>query len=201
MQAKRLVPLSPQLTDARLPLDHQRFDSKIFQSRRQFKTRLTTPNDDYHRLLVWPLALALPTPLFRPRPVLRFLLPQRTGELRHAVQTLQVRENRVGLPFPVRRGNEAQDARGGSRGGREREKCLDPRNVRVRLPHGGGFDVELEIRDFGDREAIEQESLDAIAAVEGAEVPCEREDVAPEGVVCQLADDAVHVVSLDTINK
>ena len=201
MQAKRLVPLSPQLTDARLALDHQRFNSKILQSRRQFETRLATPNDDHDRLLVRPFALALPTPLFRPRPVLRFLLPQRTGELRYAMQTLQVRENRVGLPFPVRRGNEAQDARCRSHGGREREKCLDPRHVRVRRPQSCGFGVELEIRDFGDRQAIEEELFDAIAAKEGAEVPCESEDVAPESVVHQLADDTVHVVSLDTVRK
>src|SRR5260221_14407508 len=88
MQAERLIPLSPQLTDARFALDDQRFDSKILQSRRQFKARLTTPNNDYHRLLVWAFALALQTPLFRPRPMLRFLLPQRAGELRYAMQTL-----------------------------------------------------------------------------------------------------------------
>jgi hypothetical protein len=102
------------VTDARFTFDDQRLDSKVLQSRRQFQARLATTNDDHDRLLVGPFALALPTPLFWPRSVLRFLLPQWTSELWESMQTFEIRENGVRLPIPIGHWDKAKDARSGS---------------------------------------------------------------------------------------
>src|ERR1700730_1159093 len=131
MQAECFVPLPPQLTDAGFALDDERLDAEILESRGELEPRLATPNDNHGRLLIRPHALALLMPLFRPRSMLRFLFSERTGKLREAVQILEVRENRVGLPIPIWRRDQADDARACSHRGREREKCLDPRDVRV----------------------------------------------------------------------
>ena len=149
MQTKRLIPLSPQVSDACFALANQRLYSEILESRRQFEPRLATPDDDHDGLLVGPLARDLPTPLLRPRPELGFPLPPRTDKLREAVQALEAGEDRVRLPIPAARQNQAEDAGPDPRRRREREERLDPRDVRVGLSQDRGVCVELEVGELG----------------------------------------------------
>src|SRR6266851_1399446 len=134
VQAERFVPFSPQLTYASFTLDDEGLDTKILETRGEFEPRLTTTNDNHNRLLIGPIAFSLAMALFRPRSELRFLFPERTGQLRAAMQTLEGREYRVCLPIPIGHWDEAKYPRSGSHRGRECENCLDPRDIRVGPP-------------------------------------------------------------------
>jgi hypothetical protein len=85
MQAERCVAFSPQVANPSLAFGDKRLDTKVLESSSELEPRLATTNNKHDRLLIWALALALLTPLFRPCSELRLLLPQRTGKLREAM--------------------------------------------------------------------------------------------------------------------
>ena len=98
MQTERLVTLSPQVADTGLALDNQTLHTEILEPRCELESRLSASNDQHNGLLVRPLAIVLPLPLLRPRPVLRFLLPKWASQLWEAMETLKTREDRVRFP-------------------------------------------------------------------------------------------------------
>ena len=123
--------------------------------------------------------------------------------LREAFQVLEVRVQRMRLPaLCARRArtrsgrHEADDARSKTGLGLEAEERLDPREVRVRLLELDELGLERDLGELRDGELVGEELLDGRGALEGAELPGEREHVPPEDVLDQERDRAGGVVRL-----
>ena len=194
MQAQRRIAVPPVVAYPLVLLAHQRGDAEELEARADLEAALPAADDEHRGVPVDELALA--RALLEPLAVVRRKVAARARRLGVPAQALEVREHVVRAPA-ARDGHEPRDAAAGAGGALARVVHAHPREVLVegvRLR-----EREREVAQLRLLQAVVQERADARRALERAQVPRHREQVAPPGVVGEEREDAVDVVLRDLV--
>ena len=190
VQAQRLVALAPLVAGPLVLVDDDRGHAELPQPRAERDAALAAADDQHVRLRGVAERLSLVLPLLRPRPRCPGRLPctapsTRDGPLRLlvALQFLQRRQQRPRLRRLLSR------------------RCPTPRptavsnsmNAETTPPSSVGVLAGAEARRVGAGEAFAEHVGDLVAALDGLDVPGERDQVAPEAVGGELRDRAIDV--------
>ena len=190
VQGERMITLAPVVPDARLAIDDQRIDAELRETRRDRQPGLTAADDQHGGVAVLvdggSLAQIEPIGSAEITRIGLALRPRLPDMLLVALYFVERRQKRPGLSAPVAViRNQPQDSAAAALQRLEREDrlhcgCACARDAAWR----GAIGINPEIRRSGPSVLI-QLGDDRIRAFDRANVPCERQHIAPIALVME----------------
>lgn len=181
VQGQRVIALPPVIAYPSILLDDQVVHAKMFEARCDLQANVPATNDEHLRVLLGELELQRAPP--HPVTLVHARVAVCRSKLREAVEPVEVGRYCDRAPSVVRAVHKSREAKAARDTGLKRELHEDPREVWERL-----LVRRARKRDIAEArgcKAVVEKFGDAVAAVEGTQVPRQREHVAPPWVRMQ----------------